>query len=210
VFWNRDVETSADFLGSRPEEAEKKQNRDAGKEKEHDGMQIFVFSATMSKDLQRNLKQRRRPRKPTKHKDSRPRSTLGTLSRMYVQPFLINNAWSQMIYCSALISEILSRKSSISALKVAPYPHSNKAKSSACLRTRSFTLILGCIMVTDQISKDVYLYYFLLRYPGRSLVFLSAIDGIRRLMPLLDLLNVKAFPLHSQLEQRQRLKNLDR
>ncbi|EIN08368.1 DEAD-domain-containing protein [Punctularia strigosozonata HHB-11173 SS5] len=59
-------------------------------------------------------------------------------------------------------------------------------------------------------DKDVYLYYFLLRYPGRSLVFLSAIDGIRRLMPLLDLLGVKAFPLHSQLEQRQRLKNLDR
>ena len=29
-------------------------------------------------------------------------------------------------------------------------------------------------------------------------------------MPLVELLNVKAFPLHSQLEQRQRLKNLDR
>jgi len=58
--------------------------------------------------------------------------------------------------------------------------------------------------------QDVYLYYFLLRYPGRSLVFLSSIDGIRRLMPLTELLNIKAFPLHSQLEQRQRLKNLDR
>ncbi|KAL1730610.1 P-loop containing nucleoside triphosphate hydrolase protein [Schizophyllum commune] len=59
-------------------------------------------------------------------------------------------------------------------------------------------------------DKDVYLYYFLLRYPGRSLVFLSAIDGIRRLLPLMELLEIKAFPLHSQLEQRQRLKNLDR
>jgi ATP-dependent RNA helicase DDX24/MAK5 len=62
---------------------------------------------------------------------------------------------------------------------------------------------------SDPQLQDVYLYYFLLRYPGRSLVFLSAIDGIRRLMPLMDLLNIKAFPLHSQLEQRQRLKNLD-
>lgn len=61
-----------------------------------------------------------------------------------------------------------------------------------------------------QLRKDAYLYYFLLRYPGRSLVFLSAIDGIRRLTPLLELLNLKVFPLHSQLEQRQRLKNLDR
>jgi len=59
-------------------------------------------------------------------------------------------------------------------------------------------------------DKDVYLYYFLLRYPGKSLVFLSSIDGIRRLMPLVELLNINAFPLHSQLEQRQRLKNLDR
>ena len=56
----------------------------------------------------------------------------------------------------------------------------------------------------------MYLYYFLLRYPGKSLVFLSSIDGIRRLMPLVELLNINAFPLHSQLEQRQRLKNLDR
>lgn len=54
------------------------------------------------------------------------------------------------------------------------------------------------------------MYYFLLRYPGRSLVFLSSIDGIRRLTPLLELLDIKTFPLHSQLEQKQRLKNLDR
>ncbi|KAF9051432.1 P-loop containing nucleoside triphosphate hydrolase protein [Panaeolus papilionaceus] len=59
-------------------------------------------------------------------------------------------------------------------------------------------------------DKDVYLYYFLLRYPGKSLVFLSSIGGIRRLLPLMTLLNINAFPLHSQLEQRQRLKNLDR
>lgn len=54
------------------------------------------------------------------------------------------------------------------------------------------------------------MYYFLLRYPGRSLVFLSSINGIRRLVPLLELLELKAYPLHSQLEQKQRLKNLER
>jgi ATP-dependent RNA helicase DDX24/MAK5 len=58
--------------------------------------------------------------------------------------------------------------------------------------------------------QDAYLYYFLLRYPGKSLVFLSSIGGLRRLMPLVELLNIKALPLHSQLEQRQRLKNVDR
>lgn len=60
------------------------------------------------------------------------------------------------------------------------------------------------------IFQDVYLYYFLLRYPGRSLVFLSSIDGVRRLMPLLELLRFNAWPLHSGLQQKQRLKNLDR
>ncbi len=49
--------------------------------------------------------------------------------------------------------------------------------------------------------QDVHLYYFLLRHPGRSLVFLLPVDGIRRLMSLLELLNVKAHPLQSQLEQ---------
>jgi ATP-dependent RNA helicase DDX24/MAK5 len=62
----------------------------------------------------------------------------------------------------------------------------------------------------SNLPQDVYLYYFLLRYPGRTLVFLSSIDGIRRLTPLLELLGLPTFALHSQLEQRQRLKNLDR
>lgn len=58
--------------------------------------------------------------------------------------------------------------------------------------------------------KDSYLYYFLLRYSGRSLVFMSSIDGIRRLTPILELLDLKVWPLHSQMEQKQRLKNLER
>lgn len=59
-------------------------------------------------------------------------------------------------------------------------------------------------------QQDLYLYYFLLRYPGRSMVFVGSIDGIRRLIPLFELLQVPVFPLHSQLQQRQRLKNLDK
>ena len=59
-------------------------------------------------------------------------------------------------------------------------------------------------------DKDLYLYYFLLRYPGRSLVFVGSIDGIRRLIPLFETLQMPVYPLHSQLQQRQRLKNLER
>lgn len=59
-------------------------------------------------------------------------------------------------------------------------------------------------------DKDAHLYHFLLRYPGRTIVFMSSIDGIRRLHPLLVNLQVNVLPLHSGMQQRARLKNLDR
>lgn len=54
------------------------------------------------------------------------------------------------------------------------------------------------------------MYHFLLRYPGRTIVFLSSIDGIRRLHPLLTLLGLNVVQLHSGMQQRARLKALDR
>ncbi|EGG21016.1 putative RNA helicase [Cavenderia fasciculata] len=58
-------------------------------------------------------------------------------------------------------------------------------------------------------EKDQYLYYFIDRYPGKTLVFVNSVDCIRRLLAILKLLKVVAFPLHAQMEQRQRLRNLD-
>ncbi|PVU95087.1 hypothetical protein BB561_002062 [Smittium simulii] len=59
-------------------------------------------------------------------------------------------------------------------------------------------------------EKEVYLYFFLTRFIGKSLVFVNSISSIRRLIPILTNLNVEVFPLHAQMQQRQRLKNLDR
>ncbi|KAJ1733759.1 ATP-dependent RNA helicase, partial [Coemansia biformis] len=59
-------------------------------------------------------------------------------------------------------------------------------------------------------DKDHYLYYLLTRYPARTLVFVNSIDSIRRMLPMLRLLRVNALGLHAQMEQRQRLKNVDR
>lgn len=137
-----------------------------------DKLQTFVFSATLSKELQHNLKKRSRHSGATKG-GNKPLSTLDDLLLRLDfrnQPDVI---------------DISPEGGAVSTLQLSK---------------------LECLSS----DKDVYLYYFLLRYPGRSLVFLSAIDGIRRLLPLLELLNLKTFPLHSQLEQRQRLKNLDR
>ncbi|KAJ2657501.1 ATP-dependent RNA helicase [Coemansia sp. RSA 1199] len=59
-------------------------------------------------------------------------------------------------------------------------------------------------------EKDYNLYYFLVRYPARTLVFVNSIDSIRRMLPMLRLLGLNVFGIHAQMEQRQRLKSIDR
>ncbi|KAL2918796.1 ATP-dependent RNA helicase [Polyrhizophydium stewartii] len=59
-------------------------------------------------------------------------------------------------------------------------------------------------------EKDHMLYYVLCRYPGKTIVFVNSIDAIRRLVPILTLLKVQVVGLHAEMQQRQRLKNLDR
>ncbi|XP_072424384.1 ATP-dependent RNA helicase DDX24 isoform X2 [Chiloscyllium punctatum] len=59
-------------------------------------------------------------------------------------------------------------------------------------------------------EKDVYLYYFLLQYPGRTMVFANSIDCIKRLNSLLTILECNPLPLHANMHQKQRLKNLER
>ena len=53
-----------------------------------DGLQTFVFSATLSKDLQQNLKKRFRPKGNKKHykRDPTPASTLGMRTVLQYHP----------------------------------------------------------------------------------------------------------------------------
>ncbi|OCF44081.1 ATP-dependent RNA helicase MAK5 [Kwoniella heveanensis CBS 569] len=134
-------------------------------------MQTFVFSATLSKDLQQNLKRTGRIGGKGKGKRS---STL-----------------------EDLVDKLDFRDRNPEVIDLSP-----EGGVVATLRES----IVECVVA----DKDLYLYYFLLRYPGRSLVFVGSIDGIRRLIPLFTLLQLPIFPLHSQLQQKQRLKNLDR
>ncbi|KAK7100947.1 ATP-dependent RNA helicase DDX24-like [Littorina saxatilis] len=59
-------------------------------------------------------------------------------------------------------------------------------------------------------EKDLYLYYVLRKYGGRTLVFCNSKDCIRRLVSVFSLLGCSPLPLHSDMHQRQRLKNLDK
>jgi hypothetical protein len=56
-------------------------------------------------------------------------------------------------------------------------------------------------------EKDAYLYYVLKVHGcGRTLVFCTSIAALRRVSALLRLLQVPVWPLHAQMQQKQRLK----
>ncbi|KAJ2941225.1 hypothetical protein O0L34_g3420 [Tuta absoluta] len=59
-------------------------------------------------------------------------------------------------------------------------------------------------------SKDAHLYYILKRHPGRTIVFCNSIGCVRRLAQLLSILKCHPLPLHAGMQQRQRLKNLEK
>lgn len=59
-------------------------------------------------------------------------------------------------------------------------------------------------------EKDGYLFYFLKRNPGRSLVFCNSISCVKRLASVLNILKLNPLPIHSNMIQKQRLKNLDK
>ncbi|RNC50405.1 RNA helicase, partial [Trypanosoma cruzi] len=55
-----------------------------------------------------------------------------------------------------------------------------------------------------------YLYYFLKMYHERTIVFVNAISMLRRLVKLLEVLGIPVAGLHASLQQRQRLKFIDK
>ncbi|KAK4141100.1 P-loop containing nucleoside triphosphate hydrolase protein [Dichotomopilus funicola] len=68
----------------------------------------------------------------------------------------------------------------------------------------------GLIQCGD-LEKDLYLYaVLLLQSTRRALVFTNSINTVRRLTPFLQALNLPAFALHSDMEQKARLRSIER
>lgn len=67
-----------------------------------------------------------------------------------------------------------------------------------------------CRISCGREQKDLYLYYFLQKHPGRTIVFCNSIDCVRRLNKLFTILQCEPKALHAKMAQRQRLKNLER
>nr|XP_018907481.1 PREDICTED: ATP-dependent RNA helicase DDX24 [Bemisia tabaci] len=58
-------------------------------------------------------------------------------------------------------------------------------------------------------DKDHYLYYFLLRHPGRTIIFCNSIDCVLRLVKFLNILKLNPLGLHSSMNQKHRFQNLE-
>ena len=85
-------------------------------------------------------------------------------------------------------------------------PNSSSVGSSTTLPDG---LELARIECTQE-DKDLYVYYFCKLHPGRTIIFANSIAVVRKLSTLLRLLNLPVHALHAQMQQRQRLKNMDR
>lgn len=67
----------------------------------------------------------------------------------------------------------------------------------------------SCITCRKE-EKDLYLYYFLFEFPGRSIVFCNSVDCLRRLVSVLKLLNLDPVSIHSGHSQKRRLSALEK
>ncbi|KAJ0967421.1 hypothetical protein J5N97_024338 [Dioscorea zingiberensis] len=60
-------------------------------------------------------------------------------------------------------------------------------------------------------DKEAYLYYILsVHGHGRTIVFCTSIAALRRISSIMNILHIKAWTLHAQMQQRARLKAMDR
>lgn len=70
--------------------------------------------------------------------------------------------------------------------------------------------VMECRISCSHEQKDLYLYYFLQKHPGRTIVFCNSIDCVRRLAKLFAILQCEPLALHAKMAQRARLKSLER
>ncbi|XP_047946951.1 DEAD-box ATP-dependent RNA helicase 13 [Salvia hispanica] len=79
--------------------------------------------------------------------------------------------------------------------------------SSSILANKLVESIIEC----QEDEKDAYLYYILsIHGQGRAIVFCTSIAALRRISSILRILNLDIWTLHSEMQQRARLKSIDR
>ncbi|CAL8469133.1 g8674 [Coccomyxa elongata] len=70
-------------------------------------------------------------------------------------------------------------------------------------------VVEACVHCSEE-ERDEVLYYLLAAHPGRTLVFVNAVSTARRVAALLRILQMPSAALHAGMQQRARLKALER
>ncbi|KAL8689444.1 MAG: hypothetical protein Q9218_004893 [Villophora microphyllina] len=96
----------------------------------------------------------------------------------------------------------------LSRLSFRQTPRFIDASPTTHLPTSLTSHLLSC----SALEKDLYLYSLILLHfsSARVLVFTNSISAVRRLVPLLQNLNLNAQALHSQMPQKARLRSVER
>jgi ATP-dependent RNA helicase DDX24/MAK5 len=91
--------------------------------------------------------------------------------------------------------------------KSSPLPIPEEAKG-LCAGLPSTLSVARITCATDE--KEIALYAFISRFPGRTLVFVNSVTSVRAVASLLDTLCVPVYTLHAHMQQRQRLQHLEK
>lgn len=126
-----------------------------------------------------------------------------TLTMVHKAPYRINIKNKKKIKKNLLPEDKLKSLIQLIGMK---NPHVVNLTTANCVTSTVKEMQIFCSVM----EKDVYLYYFLKRNPGRSLVFCNSISCVKRLASILNILKLNPLPIHSNMIQKQRLKNLDK
>ncbi|OWB62925.1 organic cyclic compound binding protein [[Candida] boidinii] len=160
-------------------------------EVKHKKYQSLVFSATFSKELFGKLDKKPPSNSNNKNKKKGKKNN----NKRKVEEVEEMDATVQEVM------DILGKK-----LKFRSKPSFIDANPTELVANKITEAMIPC-MPTE---RDLYLYYFLLMFPGTTLVFTNSKDSVKRLAPLLNALNVPTVSLHSSMIQKQRLRSLER
>ncbi|KAK9322139.1 P-loop containing nucleoside triphosphate hydrolase protein [Lipomyces orientalis] len=143
--------------------------------------QTLVFSATFEKDLTRKL----------------TTTTNNANGKKTKRKFVNNNIEGKKDTMAYLLDKLNFREITPQYVDVNP--------DEAVKRE-----VVEGIITCEALEKDIYLYYFLLKYPGRTIVFVNSIDAVKRIARFLQELSVPALAFHSHMIQKQRLRTIER
>eukprot|EP00960_Hanusia_phi_P043920 756348-Hanusia_phi.AAC.5 len=155
-----------------------------GEEEEFPVRQAFLFSATFSPRQPRYLLRR------LKDLQSSDKNNTTQKKRKKEEPTTFYNMFK------------VARR----IMKMSTKPVLINITTTRIVSSRVKEIVVKC----KEEERDLFLYFFLLHNPGRTIVFVNHISAVRRLAAVLAALSLPAYPFHASMQQRARLKQMDR